>query len=78
MMTELALSAGTIRSLTETPMLPTPEISPASLPMRALPGSIDRRDYADVRGLLRRANNRAAHAPADAANNDSQCHLVLQ
>ena len=46
--------------------------------MRALPGLSIARDQLDRRRLLNRANHRAAHAPADATDNDSECHLVLQ
>ncbi len=46
--------------------------------MRLLPGSIDGGNDFDTSGLLHRADHRAAHAPADTANDNSQCHLVLQ
>jgi hypothetical protein len=42
------------------------------------PGLIDGADYFYVHGLLRRANHRAAHAPADSTDDNSQGHLILQ
>ena len=78
MITELDLSAGAICSLTETPMCRHPRFRRRLCRTRALPGLSMAPTTLMFSGLLRRADHRAAHAPADPTDDNSQGHLVLQ
>ena len=67
-----------ILSVTAMPRCPAAEISPASLPKRALPGRSTAAISLAFDDSLSGADNGATHAAADATNDNSQCHESLE